>query len=123
MKLIKTSQMKGDVLIMCNRCSNYYYGGNYTQNWGTNRSLNRCRNALQNLSEEAANAADLVSIAEAFEDRCGCNSGCNRSGAGTSSCGTGYSHSGCGCHHHSQSSCGCNRCQYRLCVRNCQRYH
>lgn len=107
---------------MCNRCSNYYYGGNCSQNWGTTRSLNRCRNALQNLSEEAANAADLVSIAEAFEDRCGCNCGCNRSGSGTSSCGTGYSHSGCGCHHHSQSSCGCNRCQYRRCVRNCQRY-
>lgn len=123
-KLIKTSQMKGDVLIMCNRCSNYYYGGNCSQNWGTSRSLNRCRNALQNLSDEAANAADLVSIAEAFEDRCGCgcNSGYSRSGSGNNTYDSGYSRSGCGCNHHCHSNCGCNRCQYRRCVRNCQRY-
>lgn len=78
---------------MCNRCSNYYYGGNYC-NWGTTnntRSLNRCRNALQNLSAEAANAAELVAIAEAFENSgCGCNSGCNR------------------CHHR------CGRCSQRF---------
>lgn len=107
---------------MCNRCSNYYYGGNCNQSWGSHRCLNRCRHALQNLSEEAANAADLVTIAEAFEDRCGYNTGCGRSKTSTSSYETRCQRSGCGCNNGCHSTCECNRCQYRRCVRNCQRY-
>lgn len=91
---------------MCNRCSNWsngnYEGGmnRFSNNWGSPRNLTGCRNALQQLSDEAARAAAMVEFIQ--NNECPFNNGCQPCGCN------------CGCH--CGCRCGC-RCRYR-----CPRY-